>query len=93
MTRSLFLKALRYQGVLLGCAWFGLVLFEFALIWVAARIDTGLGLRGLVEMLVPPDIREVIFSQGPYCVSNFAMNCALKSSCIEKYGVKKCKTV
>jgi ABC-2 type transport system permease protein len=63
MTRSLFLRSLRHQGMLLVATWFGLVLFELALIWVAARIDTGLGLRGLVEMLVPPDIREVIFSQ------------------------------
>ena len=63
MTRSLFLRSLRHQGVLLGTIWIGLFLFELLLVWMAARIDWGPGLSGLLEMFLPPDMREVVSSQ------------------------------
>ena len=63
MTRSLLLRALRHQGVLLGTVWITLFLFELLLVWVAARIDWGPGLSGLMEMFLPPDMREIVSSQ------------------------------
>jgi ABC-type transport system involved in multi-copper enzyme maturation permease subunit len=61
--RALFLRNLRHHAVPLAAASAGLFLFELLLVWVAARLDTGPGLRQFLEALLPPDVRDVIFGQ------------------------------
>lgn len=63
MIRALLLRNLRQHGILLAAIWAGLLLWELIIVWVAARIDTGLGIRSLMEMLVPPDVRDTLLSQ------------------------------
>ena len=63
MIRTLFLRGLRQHAALLGAVSFGLLLFEWAIVWVAARIDMGPGLRQLLGNLLPPSVVETIFGQ------------------------------
>jgi ABC-2 type transport system permease protein len=63
MIRSLLLRGLRQHATLLLALGAGLFLFEWAVVWVAARIDMGPGFRQFLEALLPPDVLEVIFSQ------------------------------
>lgn len=63
MIRSMLARHLRQHARLLAAACAGLFLFETLLIWVAARIETGAGLRMLIESLLPEEVRTVIFSQ------------------------------
>jgi ABC-2 type transport system permease protein len=63
MIRALLSRNLRLHGVLLGSIWAGVFLFEVFLVWVAAQIDMGPGLRVLLEQLVPAEVREAFFAQ------------------------------
>ncbi len=63
MIRALFLRNLRNHAVLLAVIWIGIALFEAFLVWVAARIDMGPGLRVILEQLVPAEVREAFFTQ------------------------------
>lgn len=63
MIRAMLARHLRQHARLLAAACVGLFLFETLLIWVAARIETGAGLRMLIESLLPEEVRSVIFSQ------------------------------
>lgn len=61
--RAIFLRNLRHHCVLLAAIWLGIGLFEAFLVWVAAQIDMGPGLRVILEQLVPAEIREAFFAQ------------------------------
>jgi ABC-type transport system involved in multi-copper enzyme maturation permease subunit len=63
MIRVLFWRGVRQHARLLGVLSVSLALFEWALVWVAARIDMGPGFRQLLGTLLPPDVVEIIFSQ------------------------------
>lgn len=63
MTSTLFGRSFRQHARLLGVLSLGLVLFEWALVWVAARMNIGPGLRQLLQTFLPPDVVEIIFGQ------------------------------
>ncbi len=63
MIGALLLRALRQHAALLGVLSAALLLFEWAVVWVAARIDMGPGFRQLLETLLPPDVLEIIMGQ------------------------------
>jgi ABC-type transport system involved in multi-copper enzyme maturation permease subunit len=63
MIRALFLRSLRQHAGLLGVLSLGLFLFEWAIVWVAARIDMGPGFRQLLGTILPPNVVETIFGQ------------------------------
>jgi len=63
MIRTLLWRGLRQHGRLLAVLTLGLFLFEWALVWVASRIELGPGFRTLLGTLLPPDVVEVIFGQ------------------------------
>jgi ABC-2 type transport system permease protein len=61
--RSLLRRGIRQHAGLLAVLTGGLFLFEWAVVWVAARIDMGPGFRDLLGTLLPPQVVEVIFGQ------------------------------
>ncbi|MFC1661040.1 hypothetical protein ACFL3S_06280 [Gemmatimonadota bacterium] len=63
MIRSLLFRGLRQHAALLGVLSLGLFLFEWALIWVAARIDMGPGFLQWLQAMLPGDVAESIFGQ------------------------------
>ena len=63
MIRALFLRGLRQHGPLLGALSLGLLLFEWAIVWVAALIDMGPGFQQLLTTFLPSAVVETIFSQ------------------------------
>jgi len=63
MIRALILRGLRQHASLLLAVGAGLFLFEWAIVWVAARFDMGPGFRQFVEALLPPDVLDVVFGQ------------------------------
>ncbi len=63
MTWSLFVRNLRQHARLLAAMMGGLVAFEVLIVWVAAKIEAGSGLRGFLEQILPPEARETVFSQ------------------------------
>jgi len=63
MIRALFWRGLRQHARLLGVLSLSLALFEWALVWVAARIDMGPGFRQLLGTILPPDVVDIIFGQ------------------------------
>ena len=60
---SLLTRGLHQHARLLGILSAGLFLFEWALVWVATRIDMGPGFRQILGSLLPPDVVEIIFGQ------------------------------
>lgn len=66
MTRRvgpLYVRLLRLHAPLLATTTGAALLFEVFMVWVSAQLDTGLGLRVLLEQLIPPETRRVIFEQ------------------------------
>jgi ABC-2 type transport system permease protein len=63
MISALMGRSLRQQARLLGALSLGLVLFEWALVWVAAQISIGPGLRQLLETFLPAEAVEILFGQ------------------------------
>jgi ABC-2 type transport system permease protein len=61
--RTLLARNLRLYAAPLAAVCVGLFAFELLLVWVAARLDTGPGLRELLEAILPPDMRELVFAQ------------------------------
>jgi ABC-2 type transport system permease protein len=60
--RTLLLRNLRHHAYLLTVLSGGLLLFEVALVWVAARIDMGPEFQGFLQTLLPQDVVESLFS-------------------------------
>ncbi len=63
MIRALFWRGLRQHLGLLAILSLGLVLFEWAIVWVAARMGMGSGFRDLLATLLPPDMLDPILGQ------------------------------
>ncbi len=63
MIRTLAGRTLRQHAKLLGVLSLSLILFEWAIVWVAARIETGPGFRQLFSALLPPGMLDAIFGQ------------------------------
>ncbi len=63
MTWSLFMRNLRHHARLLVSMTLGLAAFEVLIVWVAAKIEEGSGLREFLEQLLPPEAQEAVFSQ------------------------------
>lgn len=63
MIRVLVLRGLRQHARLLGLSAVGLFLFEWAVVWIADRIDVGAGLRDFLAAILPADVLEIIFGQ------------------------------
>lgn len=59
----LYGRLLRLHAPLLAVVAGGAFVFEVFMVWVSAQLDTGLGLRTLLEQLLPPDARAVVFEQ------------------------------
>lgn len=63
MIRALFFRGLRQHAGLLAILSGSLVLFEWAVVWVAARIDMGPNFRQFLGTLLPAQVVETIFGQ------------------------------
>ena len=63
MIRTLFLRGARQHAGLLGALTLGLFLFQWAIVWVASRIEMGPGLRQFLGSLLPPGLVDTIFVQ------------------------------
>lgn len=63
MIRALFLRNLRHHAVLLVSLWTGLVLLEFLIVRVGAQIETGPGIRAILEQVLPQPLRQAILGQ------------------------------
>lgn len=60
---ALYTRLLRLHARLLVAIAAGVCLFEVFLIWVAAQLDTGPGLRTFLANLLPPEVQAVVFEQ------------------------------
>jgi len=56
-------RGLRQHAGLLGVLSVGLLFFEWAIVWVAARINMGPEFQQLLSTLLPPNVVETIFGQ------------------------------
>lgn len=63
MIRALFMRNLRHHAVLLLALWLGLVLLELAIVRIGAQIETGPGIRAILEQVLPQQLRQVIIGQ------------------------------
>ena len=63
MILALFLRNLRHHARLLVAMMLGLGVFEVLILWVAAKIDEGAGLREFLESILPEGAQEAVFSQ------------------------------
>lgn len=63
MIRALLKRAIVQQAGLLGLLSLGLFFFEWALVWVAARLDISSSFREMFEALLPPMVVDTMFSQ------------------------------
>jgi ABC-type transport system involved in multi-copper enzyme maturation permease subunit len=74
MMRALVLRGLRLHAGLLLVLSLGLLLFEWAIVWVAARIGLGPSFQQMLTTLLPPDVVETIFSQFGFASFRGAMS-------------------
>lgn len=63
MIRALFLRNLRHHAVLLLALWLGLALLELAVVRIGAQIETGPGIRAILEQVLPQQFRQAIVGQ------------------------------
>ncbi len=63
MIRPLLARNVRHHRRLLLALCAGLILFEMLIVYIAAQIEMGPGLRMFLEQLLPPDVRETYASQ------------------------------
>lgn len=63
MIRALFLRNLRQHGVLLAALCAGLALLELAVVRIGAQIETGPGIRAILEQVLPQQFRQVLLGQ------------------------------
>ncbi len=61
--RPLFERNLRHHWRLLAALTVGLTILELLLLWVAAKVEIGTGVRNFIEMLAPPQARAAIMAQ------------------------------
>lgn len=59
----LYLRLLRLHARLLVAIGAGVAAFEVFMVWVSAQMDTGEGLEAFLEMVLPPEMRDVLFNQ------------------------------
>jgi hypothetical protein len=63
MILALFLRGVRQHLGLLGFICLGLVLFEWAIVWAAARLGMGANFRNILAAFLPPNVVDTVFSQ------------------------------
>ena len=63
MIRALFFRSLRQHMGLLGVLSLGLILFEWAIVWAAARLGMGANFRNILAAFLPPNVVDTVFSQ------------------------------
>jgi len=63
MIRTLVMRGIRQHAGLLGVLSLGLVLFEWALVWVASRIEMGPSFRQMLGTLLPAGVVDTIVGQ------------------------------
>lgn len=63
MIRALMVRSLRQHAGLLGILSLSLLLFQWAIVWVAAQIETGPGFREFLSALLPSAVLDTIFGQ------------------------------
>jgi ABC-2 type transport system permease protein len=63
MVWTLLLRIFAHHRGLLVSLCFGLAGIEWLLVWIAATIDAGPGIRSLLEQVLPPEIRTLFSSQ------------------------------
>ncbi len=63
MIRALFLRGVRQHLGLLGLICLGLALFEWAIVWAAARLGMGADFRNILTAFLPPNVVDTVFSQ------------------------------
>jgi len=61
--RILFLRNLRHHAVLLAALWLGLALLELAVVRIGAQVETGPGIRAILEQVLPPQFRQALIGQ------------------------------
>jgi hypothetical protein len=65
MIRALFARNLRNHARLLLAMMLGLATFEVLILWVAAKIEEGSGLREFLELLLPPEAQQAASCRSP----------------------------
>ena len=63
MILTLLRRQLRQHAILLGSLSLGLVLFEWAIVWVAAIIDLGPGFQDLLSAFLPRNVVDSLLGQ------------------------------
>jgi ABC-type transport system involved in multi-copper enzyme maturation permease subunit len=63
MIRPLLGRTFRHHARLLAFLALSLVMFQWVIVWVAARIETGPGFQQLFRSLLPPQVAESVFGQ------------------------------
>lgn len=63
MILTLLSRQIRQHAVLLGSLSLGLVLFEWAIVWVAAIIDLGPGFQDLLSAFLPRNVVDALLGQ------------------------------
>jgi ABC-type transport system involved in multi-copper enzyme maturation permease subunit len=63
MIRALLRRGIRQHAVLISLLCLGLFLFEWAIVWVAGRIERGPGFQQLFSAFLPPQMIDAVFGQ------------------------------
>jgi ABC-2 type transport system permease protein len=74
MILTLLRRQIRQHAILLGSLSLGLVLFEWAIVWVAAIIDLGPGFQDLLAAFLPRNVVDTLLGQFGFATFSGALS-------------------